>query len=80
MHIDCGLPELLWDEFKATAAYLHARVPCKGSTKTPFELLPGQKPNLPYLQEIGACAFVLHPGNIWKMEPWSEECILIGYG
>ena len=80
MRIDCGLPEFLWDEFKATAAYLRARVPCKGSSKTPFELLRGRKPDLSHLREIGARAFVLHPGDIHKMEPRSEECILIGYG
>ncbi len=48
--------------------------------KTPFELLRGRKPDLSHLQEIGARAFVLHPGDARKMEPRSEECILIGYG
>ncbi len=79
MRIDCALPEYLWDEFMASAAYLRARTPSRGN-KTPYELLRGRKPNLSHLREIGARAFVLHPGDVRKMEPRSEECVLIGYG
>ena len=63
----------------ASAAYLCAWTLSRG-TKTPYKLLCGWKPNLSHLREIGAHAFVLHPGDIRKMEPRSEECVLISYG
>jgi transposase InsO family protein len=55
-----GLPDAFWAEAMNTAVYLRARCPTSAvdnGTKTPFEKLRGQKPDVHHLRAFGCRAY-----------------------
>jgi hypothetical protein len=80
MHISCGAPLNMWDEFMITASYLTTLTASRSlKGRTPFELWFGTKLSLSHLREIGCHTFVLISGNNPKIAARSIECVLIGY-
>ena len=78
--ISCNAPPNMWDEFCATAAYLHNLTGTAANNgKSPYELWHSRKPPLLHLHEIGCCVFSLINTNNPKILHRSIPCILIGY-
>lgn len=58
MAIESNLPEGLWPELVATAAYLLNRAPTRSlDWKTPFEVATGRKPLVAHLYKVGSRAY-----------------------
>ena len=76
----------LWGEFLKSAIYvLNRTLSCNpssnSSSKTPHELLFGEKPDISHLRVIGCRAYVHVPdANHRKLEPKGIPCWLFGYG
>ena len=78
--ISCNASPNMWDEFCATAAYLHNLTHTSSNQdKSPYELWHSRKPPLLHLHEIGCRAFSLITTNNPKILHRSVPCILIGY-
>jgi hypothetical protein len=80
---DAGLSKHLWQQFIATAAYLHNRSPNRAlGGMTPFEKRYGKKPDLAHLRIPGCRAFIHVPkekrGNK-KLDRRGQECRFVGY-
>ena len=77
-----SLPEYLWEEATAHAAYLQNRsytTSVKGST--PYQKWYGKRPNMAHLREFGAPVWVLLQGQKVprKMLPKSQHKSLVGF-
>lgn len=76
----------LWGEFLKSAVYILNRTlstsnASNTSSKTPFELLFNQKPNLENLRVVGCRAYVHIPEcNRKKLDTKAIPCWLVGYG
>ena len=78
--ISCNAPPDTWDEFCATAAYLHNLTGTSTNNgKSPYQLWHSKEPPLLHLHEIGCHAFSLITTNNPKILHRSIPCILIGY-
>ena len=62
----------LWGEFLRSAIYVLNRTISNSSTKTPFELLFGRKPNLGNLRVIGCRAYA-HVPDAKRKKAWSKS-------
>ena len=82
MHAATNLPEFLWEEATAHAAYLHNRT-CTSVVKgsMPYQKWHGKRPNVAHLREFGAPVWVLLQGQKVprKMLPKSQHRLLIGF-
>jgi hypothetical protein len=75
-----GLDYRFWVEAMATAAYVYNRVHVKdGSSKTPFEIFYGFKPDISLIKVFGCEAWTLS-FDAQKLDEKSIKCIFIGYG
>ena len=81
MH-SAGVPDLLWAELAATAAYLRNRLPTRVNqdNASPYELWHGYKPKVDNLRIIWADAFA-HISKLkrLKLAPRATKLKLIGY-
>jgi hypothetical protein len=82
MRAATSLPEYLWEEATAHAAYLRNRsytTSVKGST--PYQKWYGKRPNVAHLREFGAPVWVLLQGQKVprKMLPKSQRKSLVGF-
>ena len=69
----------LWGDFLIAVVYVLNRV--ISSTKTPYELFFGTKPDLSNLRVIGCRAYPHTPDPIRKsLDPKSKPCWFVGYG
>ncbi|GBE87024.1 hypothetical protein SCP_1002700 [Sparassis crispa] len=75
------LPNFLWAEAVAYAAYLRNRAPTKALCgKTPEEAWTGKKPNVAHLREFGSDVWILTEGqNLSKLEPKSKKHTFVGF-
>lgn len=79
-----GMPDKLWAEVAATAAYLRNRVPTRANAdnKTPYELWYNRKPNIEHLRIIWSDAYAHVPKNKrhqTKLSLRAKRLKLIGY-
>src|SRR5271169_1952510 len=77
-----AIPEALWAELAATAAYLRNRTPTRTNSegKTPFELWHNNKPDVDHLRIIWSDAYAHVPkGKRSKLAPKALKFKLIGY-
>ena len=71
----------LWGDFLIAVVYVLNRVISSTSTKTPYELFFGTKPDLNNLRVIGCRAYPHTPDPIRKsLDPKSKPCWFVGYG
>ena len=74
------LPNTFWAECAVMANLLRNVSPVSGATKTPWELLYGQKPDLSTLRVFGCLAYVFTPKERrTKLDPKSTPGIIVGY-
>ena len=74
------LPEMLWAEAIATAAYMMNRVPNRKDKVTPFEQWHGSKPSLDHLRVFGCEAYVwIPPCKRKKLDDTSVPGRLVGH-
>lgn len=74
-----GLPGSFWDEAVVYASTLRNLSPAHGISKTPWEMLTGQKPNLSFLRVFGSLAFVHVPDvNRNKLDPKCVKGVVLG--
>ena len=82
MLIASGLPRNFWAEAVNTACYILNRVLIRPITsKTPYELFKGVKPNISYFRVFGCKCFVHvnEKRNIGKFDERSDEAVFLGY-
>jgi hypothetical protein len=81
MLIAKNLPEILWAEAVAHAAYLRNRASTRAlQGATPEGLWNQHKPSVGHLQEFGAAVYVLIEGtNLSKLKLKSERHIFVGF-
>ena len=78
---DAKLPKQYWAEAVNCAVYLMNRSPVNNLDKTPEEIWSGRKPSLAHLRIFGTKSMVHIPKQKrHKLDPKSEEYILVGYG
>lgn len=71
----------LWGEFLRSAIYVLNRTISTVSTKTPFEMFFGKKPNIENLRVIGCRAYAHVPDEKRKkLDSKATPCWLVGYG
>ncbi|GBE86811.1 hypothetical protein SCP_1000530 [Sparassis crispa] len=75
------LPNFLWAEAVAYAAYLQNRALMKAlHGKTPEEVWTGKKPNVAHLRGFGSDVWILTEGqNLSKLEPKSKKHTFVGF-
>jgi len=76
--LDSNLPKSMWTYAVKTAAYIRNRCYNVRTSKTPYELLTGLKPNLSNMHTFGTVCFA-YVQNKGKLDPRSEEGIFVGY-
>uniref|UniRef100_A0A5S6Q9M3 Reverse transcriptase Ty1/copia-type domain-containing protein n=1 Tax=Trichuris muris TaxID=70415 RepID=A0A5S6Q9M3_TRIMR len=77
---DAHLPNLFWGEAVLTAAYLQNRLPCRNTSRTPYEHFYGHKPAVGH-RVFGSRVFSLVPSERRKkLSARAAEGVLIGYG
>lgn len=77
-----GVPEPLWAELAATAAYLRNRLPTRANVGqvSPYELWHGRKPSVEHLRIIWSDAYAHVPkSKRSKLAPRAKRLKLIGY-
>ena len=77
-----NIPQPLWAELAATAAYLRNRTPMRTNTegKTPFELWHGNKPDVDHLHIVWSDAYAyVAKSKCSKLAPKALKFKLIGY-
>ena len=77
-----NIPQPLWAELAATAAYLRNRTPMRTNTegKTPFELWHGNKPDVDHLRIVWSDAYAyIAKSKCSKLAPKALKFKLIGY-
>jgi hypothetical protein len=80
MLIDADLPQCVWAEAAAAAAYLHNRSPTKEGTATPQEVWSGKKQNVGHLKVFGCVAFTHVPHvKRHKLDASGVKGIMVGY-
>ena len=82
MLIASGLPRNFCVEAVNIACYIVNRVLIRPITsKTPYELFKGIKPNISYFRVFGCPCFVHVNGkrNIGKFDERSDEAVFLGY-
>ena len=86
LKISAGIPDKLWAELAATAAYLRNRLPTRANSKlgkgniSPYEAYFDHKPVIDHLRVIWADAYAHIPkSKRHKLAPRSNKLKLIGY-
>jgi hypothetical protein len=81
MMLEFKSPYNFWAEAISTACHATNRLYfCKGFEKTPYEILTGHKPNVPYFKVFGCKCYVLIKGTrLSKFESKVQEGIFVGY-
>src|SRR5271163_673564 len=82
MHAAESIPEPLWAELAATAAYLRNRLPTRANLemRSPFELWYGQKPSVDHLCIIWSDAYMhISKSKRTKLTQRAKKLKLIGY-
>ena len=81
MIIARDLPEFLWAEAVAHAAYLRNCAPTRVlEGATPEKIWSGTKPDISHLQEFGTPVYILQESTKpSKMKPQSNRYIFVGY-
>ena len=80
MLAESGLPQALWAEAAATAAYLRNRVPKRGTKVTPFELFQGRKPFVGHLVPFGTpVQRLINDRRLNKLDPRTEAAFVVGF-
>ena len=82
MLIASCLPRNFWTEAINTACYILNRVLIRPITsKTPYELLKGVKPNISYFRVFGCKCFVHVNGkrSIGRFDKISDKVVFLGY-
>jgi hypothetical protein len=78
-----NIPETLWAEITATAAYLRNRIPSRANdnNKSPYELWYDQKPHVGHLRVIwsDAYAHITKSKRKSKLSPKATKMKLVGY-
>ena len=75
-----GLPKRLWAEAMATACYLRNITPSVDSTKSPYEIWTGYRPNVGHLKVFGCVAYVhIDSRKRDKLEQNAKKGIFVGY-
>ena len=73
-------PPELWGEAVAYAAYIRNRIPSGQKTKTPYEILFKNKPDISHVRIFGSKTFVHIPDvKRKKFDPKSLEGVLVGF-
>lgn len=78
---DKNLPRELWAEAFQCACHVTNRLPPQlGTSKSPFEILYGVRPNVNYFRVFGSVCYVHIPqSNRTKLDPKVKKCIFVGY-
>jgi len=81
MLIAKNLPQFLWDEAVAHAAYLQNREPTKAvKGKTLYEVWNGKMPNVAHLRKFGCNVWILdESNNRSKLDPKSKKMVFVGF-
>ncbi|XP_042950195.1 uncharacterized protein LOC122282303 [Carya illinoinensis] len=76
-----NVPTHFWGEAVNTACHIVNRVyPRPNTSKTPYELWKGKKPNVKYFIVFGSQCYILRDReNLAKFDPKSDEGIFLGY-
>ncbi len=76
-----SLDKSFWAEAAQTAIYIKNRLPSpKCDTKTPFEMVYGDKPSVQHMRVFGCLAYALTPKEKrLKWDPKARECVFVGY-
>src|SRR5258708_15775785 len=74
-----NLPETLWAEVIAHAAYIRNRSPTRATGMMLMEAWVGNKPDLSHLREFGTDVWILSEGESNKTQPKSVKMILVGF-
>lgn len=78
---DAQLPKSFWAEAVQTAVYLINRSPTSGHDITPEEAFTGKKPSLSHIHVFGTkCMAQIPKQRRKKLDPKSQEAILVGFG
>jgi hypothetical protein len=81
MLVDSGLHLQFWPDAVIAAVYLHNRMQSRGSGKTPWELLTGEKPDVSGVRVWGCKVMVHVPEELQQghLGPRAEVGILLGF-
>jgi transposase InsO family protein len=81
MLIARNLPQFLWDEAVAHAAYLRNRAPTRAlEGKTPYEAWYRRKPSVAHLREFGCDVWILDESKSRsKLDPKSQKMKFMGF-
>ncbi|GJV54055.1 integrase, catalytic region, zinc finger, CCHC-type containing protein [Tanacetum coccineum] len=73
--------EFLWAKAIATACFTQNRsIVHTRYNKTPYEMIRGRKPNIPYFHVFGSLCYLTNDrDNLGKMKPMADIGIFIGY-
>lgn len=78
--IGSSIPWIYWPEVLETVVYLRNRSPHTGLSKTPFEMVYNQRPNIRNLKTIGTYAWHKLPNQGHKkMSESSVRCKVLGF-
>ena len=78
MLFDEDLPIKYWGEAVITACYIHNRLPTRATTKTPYELWNGEKPNSEHIRVFWSKAYAHVPKeNCTKFDAHIVEGVLV---
>ena len=76
--IEAKLPKYLWTYAVMTAVYIRNRCYNKRTSKTPYEVLTGKKPNLSKMHIFGSECYAYVQGAK-KLDPRCEKGVFVGY-
>jgi hypothetical protein len=80
MLIASKLPLRYYSAAQLHACYLHNRTVHANHTKTPYEYIYNEKPNLSHLRPFGSICYALIPSEVRnKLTNTAERCRLLGY-
>lgn len=77
----CGasLPKMFWAEAAVHANMLRNISPCKGVSRTPWELIHGSCPDVSMLRNFGALCYIHTPDQLRKkLDHKAEPAVLLG--
>jgi len=75
------LPRKYYSLAQAFKTYLHNRTVHSGHSKTPYEYIYCDKPNISNLHQFGCVCYAFIPTEKrGKLDPVREKCRLVGYG
>jgi hypothetical protein len=76
--LDIGLPAYYWAFAVAYHAYLRNRVPRRGETRTPYEVLYGAKPDISHVHQFGCSAIYYERTDGGKLAATGHRARFLG--